>query len=255
MASAAIIQNSYLPKKDVLAGTEDALDLHVFMRPARNVSGDLYDFFPLDANRVVVAIGDVCGKGIPASLFMAVVMTVLRIAAREERSAEAIIARTNAILSRDNASSMFATLFFGILDLSDGTLEYCNCGHNPPLILLADGSIKSLAKTGLPLAIDADSLAQQRCVKLAPEDLLILFTDGVTEAMNPSEEEFTDGRLLDTLGAARTKDPETTVEFVLQAVKDFVEDAEQSDDITCIALRWKPRSAEHEGTRALSPCP
>lgn len=255
VASAAIIQNSYLPKKDVLAGTEDALDLHVFMRPARNVSGDLYDFFPLDANRVVVAIGDVCGKGIPASLFMAVVMTVLRIAAREERSAEAIIARTNAILSRDNASSMFATLFFGILDLTHGTLEYCNCGHNPPLILLADGSIKSLAKTGLPLAIDADSLAQQRCVKLAPEDLLILFTDGVTEAMNPSEEEFTDGRLLDTLGAARTKDPETTVEFVLQAVKDFVQDAEQSDDITCIALRWKPRSAEHEGTRALSPCP
>lgn len=241
VASAAIIQNSYLPKGEALAGVNDALDLHVVMRPARNVSGDLYDYFLLDENRVVLAIGDVCGKGIPASLFMAVVMTVLRIAAREETNPEAIISRTNAILCRDNATSMFATLFFGILDLRDGTLEYCNCGHNPPLIVHADGSVKVLGNTGLPLAIDPDGAAKVRSVRLAPADLLILFTDGVTEAMNPAQEEFTEGRLLKVLDAAQTKDTAKLVQSIIDAVDAFAEDAEQSDDITCIALRCRAR--------------
>jgi len=242
VASAAIIQNSYLPSRDVLSGAADALDLHVRIRPARNVSGDLYDFFPIDENRVVLAIGDVCGKGIPASLFMAVVMTVLRISAREAQDAETIISRTNAILSRDNAASMFATLFFGVLDLRDGSLEYCNCGHNPPLIVTGSGSIRQLAGTGLPLAIDPDGGATARSVTLAPDDLLVLFTDGVTEAMNTAHEEFSDRRLLEILGEAGPGDPETVVQFIFDAVDRFVEDAEQSDDITCIALRCMPRT-------------
>ena len=242
VASAAIIQNSYLPSKSVLSGVADALELHVRMRPARNVSGDLYDFFPLDENRIVVAIGDVCGKGIPASLFMAVVMTVLRIAAREEKNAEDTISRTNAILSRDNATSMFATLFFGILDLRDGTLDYCNCGHNPPLVLSGDGSIKTLAGTGLPLAIDPNCAAAARRVTLGPEELLVLFTDGVTEAMNAANQEFSDQRLLATLGATGPGDTANVVQRIFDAVDLFVEDAEQSDDITCVALRCRPRS-------------
>lgn len=242
VASAAIIQNSYLPSRDVLSGAADALDLHVRMRSARNVSGDLYDFFPIDENRIVVAIGDVCGKGMPASLFMAVVMTVLRISAREAQDAESIISRTNAILSRDNAASMFATLFFGVLDLRDGSLEYCNCGHNPPLIVTGDGSIRQLAGSGLPLAIDPDGGATARSVTLAPDDLLVLFTDGVTEAMNTVHEEFSDRRLLDALGKSGAGDPETVVQFIFDAVDQFVGDAEQSDDITCIALRCTPRT-------------
>lgn len=245
VASAAIIQNSYLPDKQKLAGTADALSLDVRMRPARNVSGDLYDFFLLDENRVLIAIGDVCGKGIPASLFMAVVMTVLRIAAREEAGPEAMIARANAVLSRDNSTSMFATLFFAILDLRDGMIEYCNCGHNPPIIVSESGSVTSLTSTGLPLAIDPDFPATARRVQLAPTDLLVLFTDGVTEAMNRADEEFTEDRLLSALASAGTRDTERIVELIFDAIDGFVEDAEQSDDITCIALRCRPRSTRN----------
>lgn len=242
LASAAIIQQSYLPKPEVLQGMADALDLHARMRPARNVGGDLYDFFPLDGNRVVIAIGDVCGKGIPASLFMAVVMTVLRVSAREESTPEATIARANAVLGRDNATSMFATLFYGVLDLRDGTLEYCNCGHNAPIILGAGGSITALPETGLPLALYLERSATARTVKLAATDLLVMFTDGVTEAMNPAKEDFSDERLLETLRAARAMGTKEMVEHILREVDDFARDAEQADDITCVVLKCKPRS-------------
>jgi sigma-B regulation protein RsbU (phosphoserine phosphatase) len=213
------------------------------MRPARNVGGDLYDFFPLDDDRVVIAIGDVCGKGIPASLFMAVVMTVLRVSAREECNPEAMIARANAVLGRDNTSSMFATLFFGVLDLRDGTLEYCNCGHNAPIILGPGGEISTLPETGLPLALFPDRSATARRVKLAAADLFVMFTDGVTEAMNPAKEDFSDERLLDTVRAARHLNPEALVEHIFREVDDFARDAEQADDITCVVLKCLPRES------------
>jgi phosphoserine phosphatase RsbU/P len=244
LASAAIIQQSYLPSHDVLANAEDALKLHARMRPARNVGGDLYDFFPLDDDRVVIAIGDVCGKGIPASMFMAVVMTVLRVAAHEESSPEAIVARANAVLSRDNITTMFATLFFGVLDLRDGTLEYCNCGHNAPIILGGDGKISTLRETGLPLALFPERSATAKAVRLTSSDLLVLFTDGVTEAMNPAKEEFSDERLLETVRAARHLGTEEVVEIIFREVDSFAQDAEQADDITCLALRCIPRSPE-----------
>ena len=105
------------------------------MRPAREVGGDFYDFIPLDSNRLALVVGDVCGKGMPASLFMSVVVTVLRMAAREEQNAASAIARANALLCQDNKASMFATCFFAVLHLSEGVLEYCNCGHNAPIHL------------------------------------------------------------------------------------------------------------------------
>ena len=132
MASAAIIQQSFLPKTSNLAAIEGVLELHAEMRPAREVGGDFYDFFMLDANHLAIAIGDICGKGIAASLFMAVVVTVLRTAAHEEKNVASIISRANSLLCRDNASSMFATAFYAVLNLRSGVLEYCNCGHNAP---------------------------------------------------------------------------------------------------------------------------
>src|SRR6185503_11708835 len=119
---------------------------------AREVGGDFYDFFMLDADHLAIAIGDICGKGIAASLFMAVVVTVLRTAAYEEKNVASTISRTNAILCRDNVSSMFATVFYAVLNLRTGALEYCNCGHNAPHCLLATGETRELSATGLPLA-------------------------------------------------------------------------------------------------------
>lgn len=241
LASAAIIQQSYLPNHSILAGAGHALELDAHMRPARNVGGDFYDFYFLDNNRLAITIGDVCGKGIPAAMFMAVVMTVLRMSAREESNAEATIARANALLCRDNATVMFATAFYGILDLRDGTLEYCNCGHNAPLIFDAAGEISTLPATGLPLALYSDFSPSAQTVRLTPADLLILFTDGITEAMNPAAEEFSDDRLQDTIRAARRLGAKEVVARIFSAVDEFSRDAEQADDMTCVVLRCSPR--------------
>jgi len=240
LTSAAIIQQSYLPKYAALAGAGPALELGAKMRPARNVGGDLYDFFLLGDSRLAFAIGDVCGKGIPASMFMAVALTVLRMSAREEASAEAMVARTNALLCRDNATSMFATLFYGVLDLRSGVLEYCNCGHNAPLILHSDGQISFLPATGVPLGLYAGSSASANTVRLAPSDLLLLFTDGITEAMNPAEEEFTDDRLHETVRPARHLAVNDFIEHIFRDVDAFAQDAEQADDMTCLVLRCTP---------------
>lgn len=239
VASAAIIQKSYLPSHAILARAGAALDLHADMRPARNMGGDFYDFFFLDDDRLAVAIGDVCGKGIPASLFMAVVMTVLRMCAREEGSVEAMIARANALLCRDNATSMFATVFFGILDLRDGMLEYCNCGHNAPVIADARGDIRILPATGLPLGLYPEGSASANAVRLMADDLLVLFTDGVTEATNPLDEEFLEERLQDTIRTVRSVGAKEVVEQIFRKVDEFAQEAEQADDITCLVLRCR----------------
>jgi phosphoserine phosphatase RsbU/P len=186
MASAAIIQQSFLPKTSNLAAIEGVLELHAEMRPAREVGGDFYDFFMLDADHFAIAIGDVCGKGIAASLFMAVVVTVLRTAAREEKDVASTISRANSLLCRDNASSMFATAFYAVLNLRSGVLEYCNCGHNAPFQLLSSGETRGFPATGLPLALFADRSPAMASVTLNQSDTLVLFTDGVTEAMNLS---------------------------------------------------------------------
>lgn len=237
VASAAIIQQSYLPKHAILARAADRLELHAHIRPARNMGGDFYDFFFLDDDHLAVLVGDVCGKGIPASLFMAVVMTVLRMSAREEASAEATIARANALLCKDNATTMFATAFYAVLDLRDGTLEYCNCGHNGPLVIADDGTIQTLMATGLPLGLDADISAGARRVSLKPSDLLVIFTDGVTEAANLANEEFSDERLEETVRQARSLRAEEVVNSIFRDVDAFVRTAEQSDDITSLVLR------------------
>src|SRR6516162_4369031 len=157
MASAALIQQSFLPKESTLNLTDSDFEIRAKIRPAREVGGDFYDYFMLDADRLAIVIGDVCGKGIPASLFMAVVVTVLRIAAREEPDAASTIARADAILRRDNSASLFATAFYAVLNLRSGTLEYCNCGHNAPVHLTLSGELHRLVTTGPPLALFVDS--------------------------------------------------------------------------------------------------
>lgn len=239
VASAAIIQQSYLPSHAMLARAGSALELHADMRPARNMGGDFYDFFFLDDDRIAIAIGDVCGKGIPASLFMAVVMTVLRMSAREESDVEATIARANALLCRDNATSMFATVFYGVLDLRSGTLEYCNCGHNAPLIIDETGNIRIMPATGLPLGLYVEGSATANAVQLTDQDLLVLFTDGVTEATNPSDEEFSEERLQQTLRGGRHLSARDVVGLIFREVDRFAQEAEQADDITCLVLRCK----------------
>jgi sigma-B regulation protein RsbU (phosphoserine phosphatase) len=131
-------------------------------------------------------------------------------------------------------------VFYGVLDIRNGTLEYCNCGHNAPLVLDAAGNITTLPATGLPLGVYPDFSATAHTISLSPEDLLVLFTDGVTEAMNTVDEEFTDERLQETLLAARNLGTEEIVDRVFHEVDGFAQGAEQADDITCFVLRRLP---------------
>ena len=237
MASAALIQRSFLPKEPRAKIGNSDFEIRTMIRPAREVGGDFYDFFMLDQDRLAIVIGDVCGKGIPASIFMTVVVTTLRTAAREEFDPASTIERTNAVLCRDNAASLFATVFYGVLNLRTGALEYCNCGHTEPVLLPLSGEPRRLAATGLPLALFIDRPAAASRTQLDPGEDLILITDGVTEALNPLNEEFGDRRLLQTLLTHRNL---TTTELIAQlfvAVDRFAMGQTQADDITCLGVR------------------
>jgi phosphoserine phosphatase RsbU/P len=246
MASASLIQRSFLPKESSVDLTQSDFEISAKIRPAREVGGDFYDFFELDVDRMAIVIGDVCGKGIPASIFMAVVVTVLRMAAREQPDAASTIARTNAILCRDNAASLFATVFYGVLNLRNGTLDYCNCGHNAPVHILASGESGRLGATGLPLALFADRPYVTSRIHLNPGDDLILFTDGVTEALNPLQQEFGDPLLVETLLSIRNLTAAELVSRVFAAVDGFAQGEEQADDIACVAIRRKVPSVVRE---------
>lgn len=237
MASAALIQKSFLPKASSLELRDGEFEIQAKIRPTRQVGGDFYDFFALSADRLAIAIGDVCGKGPAASIFMAVVVTVLRTAAREEPDAAATIARANAILCRDNAASLFATVFYAVLNLRDGTFEYCNCGHNAPVLVHASGETRRLNATGLPLALFADRSASASSARLDPGDDLILFTDGVTEALNRRKEEFGEPLLVETLLQNRRSATAELVSKLFASVDSFADGEEQADDIACVVIR------------------
>jgi serine phosphatase RsbU (regulator of sigma subunit) len=240
MASAAIIQQSLLPAAAALAGLDRRLEIHAAMRPARDVGGDFFDFFMLDADRFAFAIGDICGKGMPASLFMAIVVTVLRSAARDEATVAGTMARANAVLCRDNTASLFATVFYGVFDLRTGLLDYCNCGHNAPLLLSANAKPQELPATGLPLGLYDDRSATSVTRTLGVGEYLVIFTDGVTEAMNHSGQEFGDARLVDEVQSRLGEECATMVDGIFKAVDLFAQDVEQADDITCIVISRPP---------------
>jgi sigma-B regulation protein RsbU (phosphoserine phosphatase) len=243
MQAAATIQNSILPRPLSGDGLLAAIDLHAEMHPAREVGGDFYDFFLLDGDRLAITVADVSGKGIPAALFMAVSRTVLRGGEHGNDMAEDMV-RANRLLSVENAAAMFVTAFHGVLDLKSGALRYCNAGHNPPYLLRAAqgsalGGREALKATGVPFGVDEDMPYRIAETRLRPADALFLYSDGITEAFNPAEEEFGTARLEAALEAARGKSAAQLVEDVLAATTAFAAGAEQSDDITALALVYR----------------
>jgi phosphoserine phosphatase RsbU/P len=238
MQAAATIQNSILPRPLSHEGALAAVELHAEMHPAREIGGDFYDYFLIGDDRLALTVADVSGKGIPAALFMAVSRTVLRAGERGVDMA-ADMERANGLLSAENAASMFVTAFHGVLDLKTGALRYCNAGHNPPYVLRAGGGRETLKATGIPFGVDGDLPYRVAETRLAPGDVLFLFSDGITEAFNPEGEEFGAARLEAALAAARGHDAAALVAGVLDATRAFAADAEQSDDITVLALVYR----------------
>jgi serine phosphatase RsbU (regulator of sigma subunit)/CHASE2 domain-containing sensor protein len=244
MASAAAIQRAMLPSIRPSDFAEGRLDVFAHMVPAREVGGDLYDIARLDSNRVVVTIGDVCGKGVPASLFMAITQTIMRLVVRSGEDLEAEVKAANNLLVANNREEMFTTLFCGVIDALSGTMTYCNCGHNPPLILRrGESTFEPLRNCGPPLGIMDGISYTPRSIALAPGDMVLLYTDGVTEAENAESAQFGMKRLEETMFETRDQPARSVVEHVIKRVAEFANGAPQSDDITCVAIvRNDPRS-------------
>jgi serine phosphatase RsbU (regulator of sigma subunit) len=237
MASAAAIQRAMLPGAGQSDFAEGRLDIFAHMIPAREVGGDLYDIVKLDGGRVMVSIGDVCGKGVPASLFMAVTQTIMRLVVRFDQDLQTEINSANNLVAANNREEMFTTLFCGLLDVSSGTMTYCNCGHNAPLVLRKDAStFETLRTCGPPLGVLDESNYVPRSIALAPGDVLVLYTDGVTEAENTQRALFGNKRLEEAVLEKRGAPARDVVEHVIARVTEFSNGAVQSDDITCVAV-------------------
>lgn len=245
MASAAAIQRAILPDPELTTGRISNLDIHTFMRPAKEVGGDLYDVFLIDADTIAITIGDVSGKGVPASLFMAVTQSVIRLALRHGGDLSEQIRAANDLLVSYNRETMFVTLFCGVIDLSTGVLTYCNCGHNAPLLLRkTQDDFEKLKSTGPPLALTQDTLYSTRELMLAPDDCLVMFTDGITEATNSQDVQYGNERLEQTIRSWRALPPADLVNQIIASASDFAADAPQYDDMTCLAIVYRARVDE-----------
>lgn len=233
------IQMGILPKTFPPFPERSDLDIHAALIPAREVGGDLYDFFFLDEDHLCFTVGDVSGKGVPAALFMTITNTLVKTKATRGLDAATVLSRVNQDLSLDNPSLMFVTLFLGILDLTSGRLDYCNGGHNPPYRLGRGGAIEELPLTGgMALGLDPDFVYASRTMVLEKGDTLFLFSDGVTEALNPEDKLFTDARLRALLAETLTLEPAERTAAVLAAVTDFAGSCPQADDITVMQVHY-----------------
>jgi sigma-B regulation protein RsbU (phosphoserine phosphatase) len=205
-------------------------------KPAKEVGGDLYDFFMRD-NKLYFIIGDVSGKGVPASLIMAVTCRLFRLETIHFDAPAAIVSSLNNSLAETNESNMFVTFFLGILDLDSGRLRYCNAGHNAPLLLTEKGEISYMdVKPNLPLGLFADFPYEEEEVVLDKKSTLFMYTDGVTEAENVKSELFSEERLLQLLKQTQKKNIEDLVHLVLEEVRIHAGEKEQSDDITMLGV-------------------
>ena len=218
----------------------DKMDVYASMEAAKDIGGDFYDFFRIDDERFAFVIADVCGKGIPAALFMAVSRTMIRSKGSQCDKAGECLTESNRLLASYSVDCMFLTVFYAIYNTNTGFITYCNAGHNPPHLLRANGTIEELpmARNMIVGAFD-DIEYKEDTLQLEHGDTLVMFTDGVTEAMNGAEQEFGVERLDNILSGMAGKGSQQIVEAVKAGVSDFVDDAEQSDDITMLVLKRK----------------
>ncbi|MDR2483792.1 MAG: SpoIIE family protein phosphatase [Treponema sp.] len=244
LSIATKIQASMLPCIFPPFPDRHEFDIYAEMHPAKEVGGDFYDFFFIDENRVAVIIADVSGKGVPAALFMVVTKTLIKDHALMDKSLDEVFYTVNNQLCETNQTGMFVTVFMGILEINTGKFRYVNAGHNPPLIRQGGGEFTWLeTKPGLALAIIEGVRFQVMETVLAEGDMVFLYTDGVTEAMDKAENLFSNRRMLETIN--RDGSGNNTINehigAMLRAVQNFARGAEQADDITMLILERKKR--------------
>ncbi len=234
------IQMSMIPLRFPAFPDRDEFSISATLEPAREVGGDFYDYYFLDEEQLCFCIGDVSGKGVPAALFMAMAKTLIKSRAADDRSTASILTHVNDELSADNPRSMFVTIFSGILNVNTGELKYTNAGHNPSYVRRENGTLQQLGKRHGPAigAMEGMVYAEESVI-LEPGDLLFLYTDGVTEAMDIDHHLFSDDRLKELLASLDTGDAGAAVGLTVAAVRTFEGAAEQADDITVVGLRFQ----------------
>jgi phosphoserine phosphatase RsbU/P len=241
--SAREIQLGLVPGEFPPATPEAPGEVFALLKPARQVGGDLYDFFYPDRETLCAVVADVSDKGTPAALFMAhassmirVITTLLRAGGGRPGPAE-IIGQVNRELCRGNRAAMFVTVFLAMIDLRTFELSFCAAGHPKPYVIGSHGVARVEGPTGIPVGIEAAYEYETGMYQLARGDALFLYTDGVTEAMNGELELYSDERLLTVLEPLSGSPPKTVVEKVMESVAAFAGDAPQADDIAAMAIR------------------
>ncbi len=233
------IQQAILPKVFPPFPDRKEFELFASMNAAKEVGGDFYDFFLIDKDRLGLVMGDVSGKGVPAAIFMAVSRTLLRATALKGLPPHECLAYVNNLLCMESVSTMFVTIFYGIVNINTGELNYSNGGHNPPYVVSKSGNVLELPLTdGLTLGILENVIFNSNTVILNKEDILFLFTDGVTEAMNPVEDLYSEERLVKFLPTINNLSIEKFVEKISEDIQLHADGIPQSDDITMLALRY-----------------
>jgi sigma-B regulation protein RsbU (phosphoserine phosphatase) len=248
LASAREIQLSMVPTEFPAPTPSRPVEIYATLQPARQVGGDLYDFFWSDPRTLCFVVADVSDKGAPAALFMARAKTLIRLVATllpgsggGTPASDEVIAHVNEELCRDNRYGMFVTLVFGMLDTVSGELRFCNAGHTVPYLLGAAGDVVPLdGGRAKPVGIRPTVAYQAATTKLPPGDCLLLYTDGITESMDAGGELFSQERLEETLQSLAGRSPRAIVEAVMTTVREFGGTAPQSDDIAVMAIRRIP---------------
>ena len=233
------IQMGMVPKMFPPFPERDDLDLYAKLIPAKEVGGDLYDFF-IEDDKLYFIVGDVSGKGVPASLVMAVTCRLFRTVAAHFQSPAEIVTALNDALAESNESNMFCTFFIGILDVKNGHLQYCNAGHNAPVIVDPSGEVKFMeVEANLPLGLFGGFPYEGQECDIVKGTTIFLYTDGVTEAENIDKALYSDERLLDLMREQGGKVPQAIVDAALDDINKHVNGAEQSDDVTIMCVHYR----------------
>ena len=234
------IQADMLPR--IFPPFPDRKEFEIFavMKPAKEVGGDFFDFFFLEDDRLCFLIGDVSGKGVPAALFMVITKTLLRTSAlQRNKTAADVLFSVNNLLCPDNDALMFVTAFCAILNVKTGEVEYANAGHNPPLLKNGAKNYEFLTmKKNMALAVVENTPYALGHFSMGPGDMVLLYTDGVNEAMNGENKQFSNQRLLDTLNGLDQGSAATLIKTVEREIAQFVGDTPRSDDITMVGVKF-----------------
>jgi sigma-B regulation protein RsbU (phosphoserine phosphatase) len=233
------IQQSILPRDFGRKGPTGGVSIFADMHAAHEVGGDFYDFFMIDQERLGVVVGDVAGKGVPAAIYMSLSRTLLRATAQLGLDAGECLRHANRTLCSEGDAGLFVTTIYAIVNTRTGDVQYSTGGHFPPSILRAKtGEVDTAPLAGgMVLGIESEAHYDSGKAVLEPGDLMLLYSDGVTEAANPADEFFGDDRLVDSLRAVAGSDEKAVIGSLFQALRDFAAGHHQSDDITLVAVR------------------